>query len=104
MGVQTFKLRTLKCIHAFPSGDHTERFPVAAIMPTEDLYAPSPKKTLEARLKHGQAREKSSKLAEQSAILLAMAQAQADVLYLDRFKTDQRNDSRLQTLQVRWIS
>jgi hypothetical protein len=100
--VQQFKLRTSKCIHAFPSGDYTESFPIAAIMPAnEDFYEPPGTVGLERLEKYWSLRKQSSRPAEQAAILLAMTQAQARVLDLGRFDSKQHDDSRLQTLQVR---
>jgi hypothetical protein len=99
--VQQFKLRTSKCIHAFPSGDYTESFPIAAIMPAnEDFYEPPGTIGLERLEKYWSLRKQSSRSAEQAATLLAMTQAQARVLDLGRFESTQHKDSRLQTLQV----
>lgn len=70
----------------------------------EDFYEPAGTIGLERLEKYWSLRKQSSRSVEQAAILLAMAQAQARVLDLDRFKADQQDDSRLQTLQVRCIS
>lgn len=70
----------------------------------EDFYEPSGTIGLERLEKYWSLRKQSSRSAEQAATLLAMTQAQARVLDLSRFDSKQRNDSRLQTLQVNDMS
>jgi hypothetical protein len=103
IGVQQFKLRTSKCIHAFPSeAEYPNSFPIVSIVQMhEDFYEPSGTIGLERLEKYWALRKQSSRSAEQAAILLAMTQAQARVLDLNRFKPKSRDDPRLQTLQVR---
>ena len=99
--MQQFKLRTSKCIHAYPEGEYQHTFPIAAIVEMkEDFYEPSGKIGLGRLEKYWALRKESSRSAEQSAILLAMAQAQARILDLSRFGPKLHRDSRLQTLQV----
>jgi hypothetical protein len=101
--VQQFKLRTSKCIHAFPSEDeYPNSFPIAAIMRrNEDLYEPPGTIGLERLEKYWFQRKKASRKLEHSAVLLAMAQAQARVLDLNRFDPSLQSDPKLQNLQVR---
>lgn len=101
--MQQFKLRTSKCIHAFPSeAEYPYSFPIASIVQmNEDFYEPSGTIGLESLEKYWALRKQSSRSVEQAAILLAMAQAQARVLDVDRFDPKLHRDSRLQTLQVK---
>jgi hypothetical protein len=106
IGVQQFKLRTSKCVHAFPSeaeySEYKHSFPIAAIVQMhEDFYEPPQTTGLERLEKYWSLRNQSSRSVEQAAILLAMAQAQARVLDLNRFKRGVHHDRRLQMLQVR---
>lgn len=101
--MQQFKLRTSRCIHAFPSEDeYPNSFPIASIVQlNEDFYEPSGTIGLERLEKYWALRKQSSRSVEQAAILLAMAQAQARVLDLNRFNRKLHHDPKLQTLKVR---
>jgi hypothetical protein len=104
--VQPFKLRTSKCIHAFPAeGEYPDSFPIAAVMPmNEDLYEPPGTVALETQEKYWALRKQTSRSAEHTAVLLAMIQAQARVLDLSRFPRRMRDDPKLQTLQASHFS
>lgn len=67
----------------------------------EDFYEPSGTIGLGRLEKYWALRKQSSRPAEQAAILLAMAQAQARMLDLSRFDPKMHRHSSLQTLQVR---
>jgi len=103
IGVQQFKLRTSKTIHAFPSErEYPHSFPIASVVQlNDDFYEPSGTIGLERLEKYWALRKGSSRNVEQAAILLAMAQAQARVLDLSRFDSKLQDDPKLQTLQVR---
>ena len=70
---------------------------------SEDFYEPPGTIGLERLEKYWALRSQSARSVEQAAILLAMTQAQARVLDLNRFDPDLHDDPRLQTLQVRDI-
>ena len=79
--------------------DYPARFPIAAILPqTEDLYEPRPGTWSSDILSDWQSwRKKSSKFLEQIALLVAMAQQQAQVLDISR---SQNEDPRLNIFEV----
>lgn len=66
----------------------------------EDYYEPEKEKGLPYLEEYWKRRNQSSRAAEQAAILLAMAQGQADELDPNRFPGELRGNPILQTLQV----
>ncbi len=91
---------TTKCACAFPNeNDYPARFAIAAILPqTEDVYEPSPGIWTHADLSGWRNwRKKSSKSLEQIAVLVAMAQHQAQVVDLSAC---QSKDPRLDIFEV----
>lgn len=93
-------MRTTRSACAFPSEkEYPARFPIAAILPqTIDLYEPMPGTWPSSILSDWQSsRRKSPKPLEQIAVLVAMAQYQAQVLDIRRFQIE---DSRLDVFEV----
>jgi hypothetical protein len=91
---------TSTSVCTFPSeSEYPARFPIAAILPyTEDLYEPLLKTWDSTVLGEWRSkRRQSSKSYEQIAVLVAMAQYQAQVLDIRRF---QIKDSRLDVYEV----
>jgi hypothetical protein len=102
IGNETFPVETSACFRGYPSEDeYPHSFPIASIVElNHDFYEPPATVGLETHEKYWALRSQSSRPMEQAAILLAMAQAQANVLPLNRFQPDLHQDHKLQTLQV----
>jgi hypothetical protein len=97
-------MHTIKSACAFPSeSEYPARFPIAAILPyTIDVYEPLLDTWDSDLLKNlRNMREKASKSYEQIAVLVSMAQYQAKVLDIRRFKI---KDSRLDVFEVPCLS
>ena len=100
LGSRRYQMLTTGSACAFPDeNDYPARFPIAAILPQiKDMYEPSPGTWPCAELDDWQSwRRKSSRSLEQIALLMAMAQHQAQVLSVSG---SQNEDSRLNIFEV----
>lgn len=99
LGLRKYMMLTSGGACAFPSEDeYPARFPIAAILPqTMDMY--EEKCSFDVLNDYRRLRKQSSMSWEQIAVLVAMAQSQAQVLDIKRFEID---DPRLNVFEVRF--